>query len=88
MYPPVCHILLTTLIFLVAPPSTFANDQHILAETSFDNFSSRAEMLNEREYEAAPPNLHLEQVHVYVRHGGSNLLRQYTRYAEHLDDAR
>ncbi|KAG8703055.1 hypothetical protein FRC09_004381 [Ceratobasidium sp. 395] len=25
--------------------------------------------LNEREYELAPPNLNLEQVHVYVRHG-------------------
>ncbi|KAF8601562.1 phosphoglycerate mutase-like protein [Ceratobasidium sp. AG-I] len=67
MHPPVRHTLLVTLSLFAALPSAFANDQH--TGTTFNILPSTTKMLNERDYEAAPPNLHLEQVHVYVRHG-------------------
>lgn len=73
MHLPVGRILLVTLNLLVVLPTTFASDQHTLTETVFNTLPSRTEMLSEKDYEAAPPNLHLEQVHVYVRHGRLSL---------------
>ncbi|CAE6436924.1 unnamed protein product [Rhizoctonia solani] len=45
-------------------------DQHIFEPTlDWDNIPTSMGLLNEKEYDLAPPDLKLEQVHVYVRHG-------------------
>lgn len=49
---------------------TLAQDQQIFdSSLDWSNIPTSMGLLNEKEYDAAPSNLKLEQVHVYVRHG-------------------
>jgi hypothetical protein len=63
------HILLATLSLLAIFPTASANDHPAITDTNLKPTSSAMGMLNEQDYEPAPPTLNLEQVHVYVRHG-------------------
>lgn len=64
------HLLLVASSLSTTFLETFAQDQQIF-DTNLDwgTIPTNMGLLNEKEYDAAPSNLKLEQVHVYVRHG-------------------
>lgn len=60
---------------------TLAQDQQIFdSSLDWSNIPTSMGLLNEKEYDAAPSNLKLEQVHVYVRHGTPPTASMRKRY--------
>jgi hypothetical protein len=70
--PLVLQILLIAFGLSVSPPRALAHEQHTFhLNLDWKNYPTSMGLLNEKEYDTAPSNLKLEQVHVYVRHGES-----------------
>ncbi|KAG8713062.1 hypothetical protein FRC11_013411 [Ceratobasidium sp. 423] len=51
------------------PSGLLENQQTFEPPSDWDNIPASMGLLSEQEYDPAPPDLKLEQVHVYVRHG-------------------